>query len=299
MRIIISGSSGLIGSALVPVLEAAGHQVVRLVRTATDEASHQISWNPTVGNLHPDVVEGVDAVINLNGRSIAGGRWNPTIKEDLRASRLDPTTTLANAIRQAERPPSLLINASAVGFYGDRGEESLDEASSSGEGFLAELSQDWETAALAARSEDTRVVLLRLGMVLAQEGALEKMLTPFKLGLGGPVGSGRQFWPWIGVDDVSGIVEFILGQPEIVGPVNVVAPQETRCSEFARTLGRALSRPAILPAPAFAVRLALGEMADSLLLSSQRVRPALLEEAGYEYRAPTLDIALRTALKTS
>ncbi|MEJ2582244.1 MAG: DUF1731 domain-containing protein, partial [Acidobacteriota bacterium] len=146
------------------------------------------------------------------------------------------------------------------------------------------------------RSEDTRVVLLRLGMVLAQEGALEKMLTPFKLGLGGPIGSGRQFWPWIGIDDVSGIVEFILGQPEIEGPVNVVAPQETRCSEFTRTLGRELSRPAIMPAPAFALRLAMGEMADSLLLASQRVRPKVLETADYEFRNPTLDGAIRSAL---
>ncbi len=296
MRIVISGSSGLIGSALVPALEAAGHQVVRLVRTSTDEASGEISWNPTAGDLHPDAVEGVDAVINLNGRSIAGDRWSPQIREDLRASRLDPTTTLADAVRRAKRPPSLLINASAVGFYGDRGEESLDESSSSGEGFLAELSRDWEAAALATRSEDTRVVLLRLGMVLAREGALGKMLTPFKLGLGGPVGSGRQFWPWVAIDDVSGIVDFILHRPEIVGPVNVVAPQETRCSEFARTLGRALSRPAILPAPAFAVRLALGEMADSLLLASQRVRPKILETAGYEFRNPTLDGAIRSAL---
>ena len=296
MRIIISGSSGLIGSALVPALEAAGHQVVRLVRTSTDGASGEISWNPTAGDLHPDAVEGVDAVINLNGRSIAGDRWSPQIREDLRASRLDPTTTLADAVRRAKRPPSLLINASAVGFYGDRGEESLDESSSSGEGFLAELSRDWEAAALATRSEDTRVVLLRLGMVLAREGALGKMLTPFKLGLGGPVGSGRQFWPWVAIDDVSGIVDFILHRPEIVGPVNVVAPQETRCSEFARTLGRVLSRPAILPAPAFAVRLALGEMADSLLLASQRVRPKILETAGYEFRNPTLDGAIRTAL---
>jgi uncharacterized protein (TIGR01777 family) len=295
MKIVISGSSGLVGSALVPSLRAAGHEVVRLVRSATDGAMAESVWEPATGELDPSVIESADAVINLNGRSIADSRWSRAVKDDLRSSRLDSTKTLARAIKHSEHPPTVLINASAVGFYGDRGEEILDESSPQGQGFLADLSRDWEEAALAAKSDRTRVALLRLGMVIADGGALDRMLTPFKLGLGGPIGSGRQFWPWVGIDDVCEIVDFILGH-DIEGPVNVVAPQELRCSEFARTLGRALSRPAVMPAPAFAVRLALGEMADALLLASQRVQPKVLEQAKYEFRAPTLDDALRTAL---
>jgi uncharacterized protein (TIGR01777 family) len=296
MRIIISGASGLVGSALVPSLEAAGHTVVRLVRSSTGDVPGEAVWDPAAEALDPAIIDGADAVINLNGRSIAESRWNSTVKAELRSSRLDSTRTLADTIRKVANPPAVLINASAVGFYGDRGEEVLDENSSIGEGFLAELSQDWERAAYAASSDHTRVVLLRLGVVVARGGALGKMLTPFKLGLGGPIGSGRQFWPWIGIEDVFGMVGFILGNEEIEGPVNAVAPQEIRCAEFARTLGRVLSRPAFIPLPAFAARLALGEMADSLLLASQRVRPRALENAGYQFTSPTLDDAIRKAL---
>lgn len=295
MKIVISGSSGLIGTALVPALQAAGHDVVRLVRRATGGATPHSVWNPAGGEIDAAVIDGADAVINLNGRSIADGRWNSTIKNDLRSSRIDATRTLAAAIGKSEKPPSLLINASAVGYFGDREDEVLDERSSVGRGFLAELARDWEEAALAVASEATRVAVVRLGMVVARGGALQRMLLPFKMGLGGPIGSGRQFWPWIGIEDVCGVVEFLLHH-DIDGPINVVAPQELRCKEFSRILGRELSRPAFMPAPAFAVRLALGEMADSLLLASQRVRPKVLEDAGYEFRAPTLEAALRTAL---
>jgi uncharacterized protein (TIGR01777 family) len=279
----------------VPSLRAAGHDVVRLVRAATDGTTAESIWNPASGEIDPAVIDGADAVINLNGRSIAERRWSPAVKNELRSSRLDATKTLVRTLDRSPNPPGVLINASAVGFYGDRGEEKLDESSPQGQGFLADLSRDWEEAALAAESDRTRVVLLRLGMVIARGGALDRMLTPFKLGFGGPIGSGRQHWPWVGIDDVCGVVDFILGH-ELRGPINVVAPQQLRCSEFARTLGRALSRPAIMPAPAFAVRLALGEMADALLLASQRVEPAVLEAAGYRFRAPKLGDALRTAL---
>jgi len=296
MRIVISGASGLVGSALVPSLEAAGHEVIRLVRTSTGKTPGEAVWNPAAGTLDPAVIDGADAVINLNGRSIAEGRWNSTVKGELRSSRLDSTGTLAQSIGNSQNPPRLLINASAVGYYGDRGDEALDEGSAIGAGFLAELSRDWEKAALAARSERTRVALLRLGVVVAREGALGKMLTPFKLGLGGPIGSGRQFWPWIGIEDVCGIIDFILGHEEIEGPVNAVALQELRCSEFARTLGKVLSRPAFLPMPAFAARLALGEMAESLLLASQRVRPQVLEDHDYAFKRHSLDGAIRAAL---
>ena len=296
MRIVVSGASGLVGSALVPSLEVAGHEVIRLVRTSTGKTPGEAVWNPAAGTLDPAVIDGADAVINLNGRSIAEGRWNSTVKGELRSSRLDSTGTLAQSIGNSQNPPRLLINASAVGYYGDRGDEALDEGSAIGAGFLAELSRDWEKAALAARSERTRVALLRLGVVVARQGALGKMLTPFKLGLGGPIGSGRQFWPWIGIEDVCGMVGFILAHEEIEGPVNAVAPQEIRCSEFARTLGKVLSRPAFLPMPAFAARLALGEMAESLLLASQRVRPQVLEDHGYAFKHPSLDGAIRSAL---
>ena len=296
MRIVVSGASGLVGSALVPSLESAGHEVIRLVRTSTGKTLGKAVWNPAAGTLDPAVIDGADAVINLNGRSIATGRWNSAVKEELRSSRLDSTRTLADAIGNAEIPPGLLINASAVGYYGDRGDEALDESSAIGAGFLAQLSRDWEQAALAASSEQTRVALLRLGVVVARGGALGRMLTPFKLGLGGPIGSGRQFWPWIGIEDVCSIIEFILGHEEIEGPVNAVAPQEIRCSDFAHTLGKVLSRPAFMPLPAFAARLALGEMAESLLLASQRVRPKVLEDHGYRFQKPSLEGAIRSAL---
>lgn len=299
MRIVISGASGLIGSALVPALEAVGHDVVRLVRAPTMAGTEDGAfWDPAAGSLDPEVIKGFDAVINLNGRSIGEGRWSSAVKKGLRSSRLDSTRTLAGAIRSSEHPPGVLINASAVGYYGDRGDEILVESSPIGEGFLAELSRDWEKAALSARSERTRVAVVRLGVVVARGGALGKMLTPFKLGLGGPIGSGRQFWPWIGIEDVCGIIGFLLAHNEIEGPVNAVAPQELRCSAFARTLGRVLHRPAVMPMPAFAVRLALGEMAESLLLASQRVRPRVLERHGYAFRRPSLDGAIRAALSS-
>ncbi|MBD3872331.1 MAG: TIGR01777 family protein [Acidobacteria bacterium] len=296
MKIILSGAGGLIGSTLMPSLEAEGHQVVRLVRPPQEAGPSEEIWDPPSGRLDPAVVDGADAVINLNGRNISDGRWSAAVKNELRTSRLEATRTIVEAIARAETPPRALLNASAVGVYGDRDDEILDEGSSQGDGFLAELSRDWEAAALAAGSDRTRVVLLRLGMVVARGGALGRMLTPFKMGLGGPVGSGRQFWPWIGSEDVCGATEFVLEHDDIEGPVNLVSPQELRCSEFVRTLGRVLHRPAFMPMPAFAARFALGEMAEALLLASARVRPKVLENAGYEYRAPSLDKAIRAAL---
>jgi uncharacterized protein (TIGR01777 family) len=296
MKIIISGAGGLIGSAMTPFLEAAGHEVVRLVRPPQEAGPSEEIWDPASGRLDPAVIDGADAVINLNGHSIAEGRWSTAVKDDLRTSRLDATNTVVEAISRANEPPRVLINASAVGYYGDRGDQVIDEGSSQGGGFLAELARDWEAAALAAGSDRTRVVLLRLGMVMARRGALGRMLTPFKMGLGGPVGSGRQFWPWIGIEDVCGATEFVLEHDDIEGPVNLVSPQELRCSEFAQTLGHVLHRPAFMPMPAFAARFALGEMAEALLLASARVRPKVLENAGYKYRAPSLDRAIRAAL---
>jgi uncharacterized protein (TIGR01777 family) len=297
MRIVISGSSGLVGRWLAPDLEAHGHQVVRLVRGEIQPGSAGVArWDPIRGELEPGVLSGADAVVNLNGRSIAAGRWTARVKADLRSSRIRSTETLARAIAGATAPPPLFISASAVGYYGDRGDEILDEGSPAGTGFLAELARDWESAALAADSTRTRVVLLRLAMVVGRGGALERMLLPFKLGAGGPIGSGRQWWPWIAMEDVVGIVRFLLEHPAARGPLNLAAPQEVRCADFARTLGRVLNRPSVLPLPAAAARLMLGEMADSLLLASARVRPAGLERLGYSFRVPELATAIRHAI---
>ncbi len=297
MRIILSGASGLVGSALLPSLEADGHEVVRLLRPPRHPVAGEAVWDPAAGVLDPAIVSGADAVINLGGRSISHGRWNTKIKQDLRRSRLDSTRTIVEAIGAAEKPPALLINASAVGYYGDRGDEVLDESSGPGCGFLPDLCRDWENAAASGGSGRTRVVLTRLGMVVADGGALERMLPPFRLGLGGPIGSGRQFWAWTAITDVVGAVRFILDHEEIEGPVNLVSPEETRCADFTSTLGRVLRRPAVLPAPAFAIRAALGEMADGLLLASARVQPRVLERAGYGFRAASLEAAIRAALE--
>jgi hypothetical protein len=296
MKITISGASGLVGQALTKSLARQGHEIVRLVRTPKSRGADEASWNPAEGQLDPAAIDGADAVINLNGRNIGAGRWTAAVKKELRTSRLNATQTLVEAIGRSERPPRLLINASATGFYGERGDEELDEQASAGDGFLADLARDWEAAALEAQSETTRVVLLRFGMILADDGALRKMLTPFKLGAGGPIGSGRQYWPWIDIDDVCGITASVLKHGDLQGPINAVAPEQVRCKQFTSTLGRVLGRPAIIPLPAFAARLALGEMADGLLLASTRVRPAVLEKAAYTFRSPDLETALRRIL---
>jgi uncharacterized protein (TIGR01777 family) len=288
MKILVSGASGFVGSALKERLSRGGAQVVSLVRRPPVDPRTELQWNPAAGRLDPSALSGCDAIINLNGRSISQGRWSPKVKDELRSSRLDATRTIVEAIELTGEPPPLLINASATGFYGDRGDEMLDEDSEMGDGFLAELCRDWETAALEARSDTTRVVMLRLGMVLGDGAALEKMLPPFKLGFGGPMGSG--------MSDVLGAVDHVLDNPKIEGPVNLVAPEEATSRSFARTLGGQLGRPAVVPAPAFAVKLALGEMAEALLLSSTRVKPTVLEKTGYEFKAPTLAVALRQIL---
>lgn len=296
MKIIISGASGFVGAALVEHLEKRNHDIIKLVRRPPIHGSTERRWDPTTTDLDPQVVSGADVVINLNGRSISQGRWSATVKQELRSSRLDATRTIVQAITRAESPPPLLINASATGYYGDRENEELTEDSAPGAGFLADLSRDWEATALEAQSDETRVVLLRLGMILGDGAALAKMLPPFKLGLGGPMGNGRQWWPWIALDDVIGAIDHVVTNGDINGPVNLVAPQAATSKTFARALGEFLGRPAIVPAPAFAVKLALGEMAEALLLSSTKARPMVLEETGYEFKAPTLARAFQSIL---
>ncbi len=297
MRIVVSGASGMIGTQLTRRLVDKGHEVKRLVRGRSAVAGDELAWDPGAGKLDPGHLAGVDAVVNLNGRNIGGGRWTASTKHELWSSRSEPTRVLADAIRNAEPPPRVLVNASATGYYGDRGDEVLDETAGRGSGFLADLCAAWETEAEEARSKHTRVVCLRLGMVVSADGgALDRMLLPFKLGLGGPIGSGRQWWPWVGINDAVGAFRFALEHAALDGAVNVVAPDATRCREFTAALGRVLHRPAALPAPAFAVRLALGDMADALLLASTHAIPAALKSAGFEFATPSIEGTLRDAL---
>lgn len=296
-RILISGASGLVGSALEPLLRAAGAQTSSLTRSAADPARGRVHWNPQARELDAAQLEGFDAVVHLAGENIGGGRWTRARKERLRESRSQGTRLLASALAGAKHKPRTLVCASAVGYYGDRGEELLTEASAAGHGFLPDVCRAWEHASNAARSAGIRVVLLRFGIVLsARGGALAKMLPPFRLGLGGRLGSGQQWMSWIALEDAVGAIEGALADISWNGVFNAVAPEPVRNQDFTRALGRVLRRPTIAPVPAFALRLGLGEMADALLLASTRVAPERLRQVGYVYRQPELEGALRQAL---
>lgn len=297
MKILVTGSSGLLGSALTPSLTAGGNTITRLVRPGTKPGPSQIVWDPAAGRLDAGSLEGFDAVVNLAGENIAGGRWTPERKRLLRDSRVKSTLLLAETLGKLSRPPRVLVAASATGYYGDRGDEMLTEASEPGSGFLAEVCRPWEDSTRPAAAAGIRVVNVRFGIVLsAAGGALAKMLPPFKAGVGGPVGSGRQYMSWIALEDVVRVIEHALVTEALAGPVNVVAPEPVTNREFARTLGRVLGRPALLPLPAFAVRLLFGEMGDELLLASARVRPSRLEATNYRFLYPDLEGALRRSL---
>ena len=294
MKILVSGSSGLIGSALLASLQGGEDEAVSLVRR--EPGPGRILWDPTGDNLDARELEGMDVVVHLAGENIAG-RWTRAKKERIRESRVRGTGLLSQRLAGLARRPGVLVCASAIGYYGDRGEELLAEESSPGSGFLASVVRDWEAAAGPAAEAGIRVVSLRFGVVLsAAGGALARMLTPFKLGLGGVVGSGSQYMSWISLDDVVGIIRHAVKRPEMEGPVNAVAPQPVTNREFTRALGRALSRPTIFPMPATMARLAFGEMAQELLLGSTRVDPARLRASGYGYRHASLDDALRALL---
>ena len=297
MIVAVSGSSGLVGSALVPALRASGHTVRRLVRLRSAGADgDDIPWDPARGQIDLARLDGCDGVVHLAGENIAARRWSDAQKRRLRDSRVAATTLLASALKGLRRPPRVLVQASAIGGYGDRGDEVLTETSPFGHGFLPDLCRDWESASAPARDAGIRVVPLRFGIILsARGGALKKMLLPFRLGIGGVVGSGRQYWPWLALDDAVGIVERALSDVSLQGPVNAVAPEPATNREFTETLARVLRRPAILPLPAFALRLALGEM-SSLLLESARVVPERLQGAGCRWRLPGLEEALRHAV---
>ena len=297
MRALISGASGLIGSALERRLRASSWSTVRLVRAPAAGDAASIVWDPAVGFNRPTDAEGFDLIVHLAGENIAGGRWTAARKQRILESRVQGTRRLCETLARLEHRPRALLCASAIGIYGDRGDELLDEQSAPGRGFLAEVCQQWEAATAPARDAGVRVVNLRFGVVLSKDGgALAKMLLPFRLGLGGRIGNGRQYMSWIALDDVVRAIEWTAAHDALSGPVNIVAPNPVINREFTRELGRALGRPTIFPLPAFAARAALGEMARELLLASQRVAPARLAAAGFSFSFPQLGPALRHVL---
>lgn len=292
MRILVSGSTGLVGQAFSTAAEKAGHSIVRLARQNA-VAAPRLLWDPLLAVAEPRLLEGFDAVVHLAGENIAGSRWSKSVKERIRQSRVTGTDILARALAERARPPRVFLSASAVGYYGNRGEERLTEDAIGGSGFLAEVCRDWESAAEPIRSKGVRTVSLRFGVVLSPEGgALAKMLTPFNLGLGGPMGNGRQWWSWVSLPDVVGAIFHAIKTESLSGPVNVTAPGALRNSDFTRILARALHRPALFPLPGFMARLAMGEMAKELLLAGARVEPQRLLNSGYRFQHPTLETAL-------
>lgn len=293
MRIIISGSSGLIGSGLLARLAEEGHDVLGLRRGAPGSAP--VVWQPDEGWIQDGALEGCDAVVHLAGASIGEGRWSVRRKRELRSSRVDATRLLVEHIASLERKPRVLISASAVGYYGDRGDEVLDEDAGPGEGFLAGLCTEWEQEALRAEEAGVRTVLLRFGVVISRRGgALPRMLFPFRLGLGGRLGSGGQWMPWVSLEDALRAIEWAI-ETEIAGPVNVTAPDAVTNAQFTRALARQMHRPAFFRVPRLALRIALGQSADELLMWSARATPARLLESGFEFRHPDIASGLVAA----
>ncbi|MGE9292225.1 MAG: TIGR01777 family oxidoreductase [Puniceicoccales bacterium] len=293
MKVAIAGGTGLIGKALQASLKADGHSCLVLSR-APEEG--QVAWDPTSGEIDWEALNGVDAVVNLAGRNIAS-RWSESVKREIRESRVEGTALLARTSAQLDPKPRVFINASAIGYYGVTREEELIEEASAGGGFLADVCREWEAAAEPAAAAGVRTVLLRNGVVLSPEGgALAKILTPFRAGLGGPVGDGKQWMSWIALDDVVGLIRFCIEHESICGPVNATAPAPVTNAELATTLGEVLDKPSSMPTPAFAIKLAFGQMAEETLLSSVRVLPAKAEAAGYVFRFPALKPALEHLL---
>ena len=300
MNVLVTGATGLVGTALVPYLASRGHGVRTLDRGQADHGRGRFSWDPERGTLETAALQGVEGIVHLAGENIAGGRWTAARKARIRDSRVKGTKLLAEAAARAEPPPRVFVSASAVGFYGDRGSEVLTEASPPGSGFLASVCREWEAAAAPAAARGIRTAAARFGVVLSGKGGvLGKMLPPFRLGVGGKVGSGEQYMSWIAVDDVVAALAHVLERSDCSGAINTVAPAAVTNADFTRALGRTLSRPTIFPLPAFAARLLFGEMADELLLSSARVEPKRLLATGFAFRHPDVEGALRHVLGRS
>lgn len=295
--VVVSGASGMLGRALKQQLATRGRAVLQLVRRAADELG-ELEWNPAASRpvTEPEALEGLSAAIHLSGANLAARRWTPVFRREIAASRVDSTRALAGVLARLRRPPEALLVASAVGIYGDCGDETLDEDSAVGTGFLAEVCEQWEAAAQAAKEAGIRVVHMRFGVVVGREGALARMVSIFRLGLGGPLGSGRQWMSWISLEDAVRAMLFALESKSMAGAVNLAAPNPVTNAEFTCALGRQLHRLAVLPAPAFALRLALGQMAGETLLASTRVLPARLTAAGFRFMHPTIEEALNAVL---
>jgi uncharacterized protein (TIGR01777 family) len=298
MKILISGASGLVGTHLIPTLKAKGHEIFRLVRKAP-EAADEIRWDAETGFSDEEraKLENFDAVIHLAGDNVASENWSKEKKRKIRDSRIIGTRVLVDALKLAQNPPPVLVSASAIGFYGDRQDEVLTEDSAKGEGFFPEICSEWEIEALKAEDFGARVVLPRIGIVLAKDGgALEKMLTPFKFGVGGRLGSGKQWMSWIALEDLLQIIHFALENAELRGAVNAVAPNPVTNEEFTQTFGKVLHRPTILPVPEFAIKLMFGEMGETILLQGARVLPKRLTENGFEFKFTNLEQAMKSVL---
>jgi uncharacterized protein (TIGR01777 family) len=296
-KILITGASGMIGSHLTRVLEASEYTVLSAVRREACN-DREVRWVPERGEIDRAKLQGIDGVVHLAGANIAGQRWSAAYKQEIRESRVKGTRLISEAIASLDPKPRVFACASAIGYYGDRGDAVLDESAAPGEGFLPEVCLAWENSCEAARAAGIRTVNMRTGVVLSTEGgALKSMLLPFKLGVGGKVGSGKQYFSWMVLDDIVSAMKFVLENDSLCGPVNLVSPHAVTNYEFTNTLGKVLSRPTIFPMPAFAARLALGEMADGLLLASTRVVPTKLKEAGFQCAYPQLEPALRHLLR--
>lgn len=298
MKILVTGSSGLVGTALIDRLKEEHHEPTRLVRHAGKGAAPQVMWQPDDGILNPKEIAGFDAVINLAGESISDGRWTEEKKRRIRDSRVNGTRLLCETLAELSPPPRVLISASAMGYYGDRGKQVLDEDSARGEGFLADVCRDWEVATEPAKAAGIRVVNFRIGLVLSEKGgALPKMLMPFKFGLGGVVGSGEQYMSWITLDDLVSAIIFCIEHKALSGPVNGMTPNPISNKKFTQALGKALHRPAFMPLPAFMVKTLMGEMGEELLLSSTRALPQRLIDHGFQFQSPTIQEAFASLLR--
>lgn len=297
MNILVTGSSGLVGSALIPLLLNQGHRVVRLVRQKTAPAEDAAVWDPSAGKLETSSLQQTDAVVHLAGENIGTARWSEAQKKRIRESRVQGTKLMSESLARLEVPPRVLMSASAVGFYGSRGDDVLTEEEPAGSDFLAEVCKDWEAATEPARQKGVRVVNLRAGMAISGKGgALTAMLKAFKAGAGGKLGDGQQFISWIAIDDLTRVITYVISNESLSGPVNAVSPNPVRNAEFAEILGKVLGRPTFMSMPAPVVRLLFGEMADALLLASQRAQPRRLLETGFTFQFPHLEATLRHVL---